>query len=251
MTVYHVATRGRAQGRFWDVNIPDIARGQAAEQAGHYYEIVSSVAELDRFFIGLLNRQFLMDELHFYTHGGTGVIALGSDSLNDRLNAFRNRSFERIFNSGAIIQFHGCNIAESGHGEIFLAEWGTVFLRGGGGDVLGNTGEGYALAGALYHPFGGWVTARVSRGGAVNLLNHSHLIPGRIRELIAALRRQIADARRAGANPGVLRLFDGAERRLARAEGLLGSPASRPAYRQIFDAWYAVEAVASTVTTLI
>jgi hypothetical protein len=127
-----------------------------------------------------------VDLLEFHTHGSGGSVGMGPESLTAvQLRDWAPKGYDRAFNPGAEINLTGCNCAETAFGELLLVQFARTLLQTGGGTVRGNTGAGLAIGGLLnlvgidsgrvWHPFGSWVTARATPGGAVTLFNHVHL----------------------------------------------------------------------------
>jgi hypothetical protein len=122
----------------------------------------------------------LIDWVDFHTHGGAGSISIGSEQLkaSNMAEKVANKRLELAFNAGAQVVFQGCNVADGPWGELFVAGCGYHLLRKQGGKVKAHTGLGVAeplYTGNVYHPFGNWVTAKVSPGGAVTLAGHRYL----------------------------------------------------------------------------
>ena len=161
---------------------------------------VSSISDLNRFFQQhLVHNKPKIDRLDFHTHGNSGFISLGSDQLfyEDIILNFIKKGYEKVFNNNARIFFHGCNVAEGGEGELFLALFGGTFLRKGGGRVGASTGAGYGLSfvggPSSWHPTGNTVYAYVQPGGSTSLKNHSVLIPGKILARIKSLEIRVSN----------------------------------------------------------
>jgi hypothetical protein len=180
-----------------------LAEKSADADGSHTAERVNGAAHLASIFRAVLRVNYKFDQADFHTHGGPGTVVLGKDPLNlSRLGSFENQSFEKTFNKDATITFHGCNIGDEADGEYFLVRIGEIFLRGGGGKALGNTGMGVghgAISGKLIHPLGKWVTAKVTPGGAVSLSGHTNLVASVITERFgkAVMRVEELEQRRA------------------------------------------------------
>jgi hypothetical protein len=161
---------------------------------------VDGAAHLASIFRAVLRVNYKFDQAEFHTHGGPGTVVLGKDPLNlSRFGPFENQGFEKTFNKDATITFHGCNVGDQGDGEYFLVRIGEIFLREGGGKVLGNTGMGVghgAISGKLAHPFGKWVTARVNPGGAVTLSGHTNLVASAITDRFVKAAARLDDLER-------------------------------------------------------
>lgn len=141
---------------------------------------VNSLDELLALFNEWVKMEISFDVMDFHTHGGPGVINIGSCRLTSA-NLYRlyTSNVDRIFNNNAQVVFNGCNVAQDYWGEFFLLRFGKMMLKGGGGKVLGNTGTGIAdplFTGDVYHPFGDWVSVEVGMGGGAKLNGHRHLV---------------------------------------------------------------------------
>jgi hypothetical protein len=103
----------------------------AGDQPGHSTLGVGSVDNLRHSLRRLLDGPEL-DAMDFHTHGAPGVIGIGEDKLTvNALDQFRDQGVDALFKTGARVEFHGCNVAEGAIGELFLAEFGSIFLRRG------------------------------------------------------------------------------------------------------------------------
>jgi Domain of unknown function (DUF4347) len=180
---FHASTRGSAEPH--------------AEE-GHDGAIqVTSLVQLHSIFRAVLKNNDVFDEIDFHTHGSPGVVYIWADQLTwgAPLKPFENQGFERIFKPNATITFNGCNVGEGGNGEYFLTEVARVFLKTGG-TVKGNTGLGNGLIRSVWHPFGKWVTATATPGGAVSLAGHTNLIPRVLNERIEKMVLSLEDLER-------------------------------------------------------
>jgi hypothetical protein len=208
---------------------------------------VTSIDELKQLFQYLLSNRVSLSAMDFHTHGGAGRIRIGSERLSvasnplTDLDVFRYQRFDAIFLAGARIELLGCNVAEGPKGELFLAEFGEIFLRHSGGEVKASTGVGFAdpiFSGNVAHPTGQWVTARVYPGGTVNLHNHRHLHPQLIRDAIQRL-QNAGPTIGPTIEPTNLQL---ARRYLQEASISLGPDSNRPSYRRVYEAYNALVA---------
>lgn len=151
-----------------------------AEEQGGMARNVNSIDELLALFKEWLHWEESFDVIDFHTHGGPGVIYIGSDKLTDS-NLYRlyTSNLGSIFRNNAQVIFNGCNVAEGFRGEYFLWRFGNMMLKEGGGKVMGNSGLGFAdafISGDVYHPFGDWVTVEVGIGGGAKLSGHRDLV---------------------------------------------------------------------------
>lgn len=184
-------------GDFFHASSGRDARGAAADDTGNTAEVqrVDLVLGLWGLLQGYIDKSRAFDLLEFHTHGAGGVVCLGGDQLTAvELQKVQLKGYDRALRPGATINLTGCNCAEGAFGELLLIQFARTLLRTGGGTVKGNTGAGIAVgglldliwidSGAVYHPFGHWVSAQATPGGAVSLFNHYHLdldnINGRI-----------------------------------------------------------------------
>jgi hypothetical protein len=148
---------------------------------------LTSLVQMHSVFRTVLSNNYAFDDADFHTHGSPGAIYIGDDvfTFGKALEPFANQGFEKIFKANGTIDFNGCHVGAGWEGEYFLTEIGRIFLKAGGGTVVGSTGYGAAdiwITGHVGHPFGSRVTARVTPGGAVTLSGHSNLIPSVINE---------------------------------------------------------------------
>lgn len=166
-----------------------------ADEEGGIVRNVNTISELLKLFNGWLDAEESFDILDFHTHGGPGVIYIGSEELNvGNLRRLSTSRINEIFNNDAQIVFNGCNVGEGHQGEWFLLRFGKLMLKGGGGKVIGNTGLGIAdafFSGDVFHPFGDWVGVRVGMGGSAKLYKHKHLIEDKIKERIESAEERI------------------------------------------------------------
>jgi Domain of unknown function (DUF4347) len=172
----------------WDANTHSYEHGDIAIN-------VNSIAELLALFKEWLKMEESFDLIDFHTHGGPGVICIGSDKLTvSNLYRLSTSNVDQIFNNNAQVIFAGCNVAEGHTGELFLLRFGQIMLKGGGGKVMGSTGEGVAepfRTGDVYHPFGDWVSAKVAMGGGAKLFGHQHLVLDNIKARIKSADERI------------------------------------------------------------
>lgn len=173
-----------------------------ADAAGHSTIAAASIRGLRLVFERLLRDGRKVDRLDFHTHGGPGALAIGSEYLDYRglKSNFAGRGFEKVFNADARVFFHGCKVAASAEGEMFLAVFGAIFLRQGGGRVGGSTSSGIAVpiwpfTGKVVHPGGRTVYAHVKPGGDVHLENHDKLNTLLLRQRVEGMQRAIAGIR--------------------------------------------------------
>jgi hypothetical protein len=198
---------------------------------------VDSAANLENVFKELLKKNTFVAKLDFHTHGFPGGIALGSEllwALDDTttkggrhvvsLAHFRDKGYDQVFLAGAHVFFHGCNVADTAEGELFLAVFGSIFLRVRGGRVGGSTSTGYNYGiwkSKLIHWSGNTVYAQVEAGGDVTMDGARLLDPKRLHEWIDDARKGIAylrDHSQGGDPAGVLvaaDLLDEADKLLA------------------------------------
>lgn len=215
------------------------ATEHAGGRTGHTYIGVQSVEVLVQAFRRFLGARTILEVMDFHTHGSGGAIYIGSQRLTpfENLDRFRGQHFENIFQTGAMIEFLGCNVAESPEGELFLAELGSIFLKNGGGQVKASTGAGVAdklYTGNVYHPTGRWVTARVRVGGGVSLNNHRHLLPQPIRDEIQRVQDRIRQMEQ-GTLSAATRNAIGRSREVLRlASDSIGPASSHPSYLNIY-----------------
>jgi hypothetical protein len=245
MRMIHVYSRADD----WRPHMVHSATLHAGEQAGHSTVGVESVDNLKQTLRRIVGGPEL-DAMDFHTHGHAGSVNLGQNWLNvNALDGFRGEGFDAIFKAGARVEFLGCNIAEQAVGELFLAEFGSIFLRRHGGEVLGSTSVGFQdplYTGEIPHFWGVWVTAEVFGGGAVRMRNHRHLHPhlirreiGRLRELVES---RLTNRPRARApHPGSTGLDEWAlldvAQQLDQAESYLDLNGGRPSYRFVYHAY--------------
>jgi hypothetical protein len=218
-----------------------------ADHPGHSTLGVGNVRDLKYALRRLLEGPKL-DAMDFHTHGAPGAVELGTDHLTvNTLEEFRNEGFDALFKAGGVVEFHGCNVAERAIGELFLAEFGSIFLRGAGGEVRGSTSYGFQdplYSGETAHLWGEWVTAEVRVGGGVRMRNQLHLHPHLIRRGIERLRQLVAQQStpRAGRarQPGPVGLgaiaMMGVSADLDLAERYLDSNGGQPSYRSVYFA---------------
>lgn len=95
-------------------------------------------------------------------HGGPGNLKIAGGSIWDTTlrDDFTGRGYEGLFPLYTRIYFDGCNVAEGSLGTDFLAAVGKLFLRRGGGEVIGWTSAGYGMSGWI--PFIGGHTVHFS-----------------------------------------------------------------------------------------
>jgi hypothetical protein len=178
----------------WRLSSRRDAQGGADHDTGNTASVVqlTNIADFEALLQTLIAIGQKVDLMEFHTHGDGGKVWLGPDALTAyKLKNFEPLGYDRAFNAGATINLTGCNCAETAAGELLLFEFARCLLRTGGGKVTGNTGAGLAVgayfslipyvnSGAVWHPFGSWVTAEATPGGAVTLSNNFHLDLGNI-----------------------------------------------------------------------
>jgi Domain of unknown function (DUF4347) len=166
-----------------------------AEEQGDIVINVNSIVELLALFKEWLKMEESFDLIDFHTHGGPGVICIGSDKLTvSNLYRLYTSNVDQIFKNNAQVIFNGCNVAEGHTGELFLLRFGKMMLKGGGGKVMGSTGYGVAdafLSGDVYHPLADWVSVKVAAGGGAKLFGHQHLVLDNIKARIESADERI------------------------------------------------------------
>lgn len=211
---------------------------------------IDSIEKLKSVFRAMLNFNATLDQIDFHTHGGPGGISLGADSLNYSNIGIQlgNQGFEALFNKDAAIIFTGCNVAESYPGEYFLVCAGATLLKTNGGKVMGSTGFGLAdplFTGDVFHPTGTWVSANVSVGGAVTLVNNKFLVPDNIR---AHMNNVAADIARLPKFGKVQPQIDDAQKALSKAKEMMPDGISSPAFANMFNACYYLQQADNNVS---
>jgi hypothetical protein len=184
---YHIYAWSDIPGD-WRASSRRDARGGADDDTGNAVSVVqlSNNAAFEALLQGMIATGQKADLMEFHTHGSGGAVWLGPDALTAvQLKDFEPKGYDRAFNAGATINLTGCNCAETAFGELLLVQFARSLLRTGGGKVTGSTGAGIAIggllnligidSGAVWHPFGKWVTAEATPGGAVTLFNNFHL----------------------------------------------------------------------------
>lgn len=226
---WHTSPEGDAE------KLADVEHGTATQ--------VDSIEKLKSVFRAMLAFNATLDQIDFHTHGGAGEIALGADSLN--YNNVRiqlgNQGFEALFNKDAAIIFTGCNVAERYLGEYFLVNVGATLLKTNGGKVMGSTGYGLAdplFTGDVFHPMGTWVSANVSVGGAVTLVNAKYLVADTIR---ARMTQMAADINALPKFSKVQAQINAAQGALDKAKEMIPDSISSPAFAGMFNACYYLE----------
>ena len=213
---------------------------------GDSYKGAASLKQLEEIFASYKKQNKKIDKLDFHTHGGPGKLAIGSERLGfETLKNFRDKGFDQIFTPEARVFFHGCNVAENAAGELFLAEFGQIFLKTGGGRVGGSTSVGMTdvifNTGKTIHFWGDTVYAYVLPGGKATLKNHRHLdsrhIEGQIvvgnTKVIPVLAPLCGGYQQQWRRP----LLDEAKTNLAKATAFLASSkTAKHPYRYLHDA---------------
>lgn len=176
-----------------------------AEEDGGMTKNVNSIDELLALFKEWLHWEESFDVIDFHTHGGPGVIHIGSDKLTTA-NLYRlyTSNLDSIFRNNAQIIFNGCNVGEGFRGEDFLWRFGNMMLKESGGKVMGSSGLGLAdafISGDVYHPFGDWVTVEVGIGGGAKLSGHKDMVPDNINARITSANERIANLEKDGSLP--------------------------------------------------
>lgn len=125
--------------------------------------------------LGVTSKTHLLGELdrlvrgkqHFsrvlvQTHGTPGSIEFNGHPIFDTTlkTDFMGRGFHTLFPAYALIYFDGCNVAKGDSGTVFLDTFGSIFLRGAGGQVFGWTSYGYGMSSRI--PFIGGHTVHFS-----------------------------------------------------------------------------------------
>jgi len=169
--------------------------GHEHAKSGEQHINVGSLSTLKRAFESLKNAKEPLSKLDFHTHGRKGALGIGKDHLDvSSLKQFEGHEFDTIFSKDAKIFFHGCNVAEGATGERFLAEFGVVFLKKGGGRVGASSTAGLRdplFSGKSFHAPNSTVYANVLADGSVKLQNHSHLKPEHMQEHIQFIEKQV------------------------------------------------------------
>lgn len=148
--------------------------------------------------------------LDVHSHGNAGLLAFGPSQA--RMEVFSDwgdcegRGYESMFVPNAEMVFSGCAVADRGVGEYFLARAAWIFFRQSGGIVAGyrswslSIGSSFGDSSGVAHhlPPESWdrVEARIATGGHVVLHNARYLRPGRLRERVRAVRRELDQYRR-------------------------------------------------------
>ena len=226
---WHASSRGDADKH------ADAEHGTATQ--------IDSIEKLKSVFRAMLGFNATLDHVDFHTHGGPGSIALGADSLNYSNVGIQlgNQGFESLFNKDAAIIFTGCNVAESYPGEYFLVCVGATLLKTNGGKVMGSTGFGLAdplFTGDVFHPMGTWVSANVSVGGAVTLVNNKYLVSDTIR---VHMTNVAADIDRLPRFSKIQAQIDAAQQALDKAKEMMPNGIPSPAFANMFNACYYLE----------
>jgi hypothetical protein len=137
---------------------------------------VASAAQLEVELIKLKNTGATFDRVVIQTHGNSGMIFFNHQALTGAglKMQFAGKGFESMFPSYTRIYFDGCNVAEGSRGEQFLTTAGEIFLRNGGGEVMGFRSLGTAIpwwvpfiAGHTVHFNDGFVKIQFAPGGTV------------------------------------------------------------------------------------
>ena len=168
-----------------DMN-PGMGERKAAKLEAKGFKIDSYQAfytKLDQ----LRDENLQIDRMIVQTHGNTGWIFFGGDSINTQaINALYGHNYSSMFTRDAHIFLHGCNIAEKGEygdGREFLAAMARVFLSKNGGRVGASTSAGlmnYFWGTKTYHLWGKVVYASIAPGGVPRVYAGDEL-PGPIR----------------------------------------------------------------------
>jgi hypothetical protein len=180
------------------------ANEAAVDEQGNTMNVVQVASNADLLKV-LRELSDPVDLMELYTHGGPGLLQLGSEGLWPAdLKVHEMHGYDGAFNGGATITLSGCNCAEGAEGELLLVQFARTFLRSGGGQVTGNTSAGWVLSFlgpffflkpyTVYHPFGHWVSATATAGGAVALSNEFYLNLDNINERIAEIQLAIDHA---------------------------------------------------------
>lgn len=222
------------------------ATAHAAEQPDSAAEEVGTVAAIVAIFARLRREGVRLEYLDFHTHGGDGVLGIGSDGIYE-WSAFDG--YHDIFSNDARIEFHGCNVADGPDGEFFLVDCGNVLLRRGGGSVMGHAGLALALRAlglSTTTPtyLGGRITARVRSGGGVTLEDARYLRPHLLRRLLADLRLRLRVYGRERFETTLRERLRMARHLLDDADVLLRG---RPSYRDVLRALRKLETAGKSI----
>lgn len=190
---------------WWSASASRDAEGGAKEDKGNTVLVVQvlNISDFESHLQSWVKSSQSFDLMEFHTHGGGGAIGLGPEALTaENLKHMELRGYDAVLKPGATINLTGCNCAEGAYGELLLVQFALTLLRTGGGYVKGNTGAGIAVgalfsfmvdSGAVWHPFGHWVTAQATPGGAVTLSNHFYLNPDTINARIEHIEKCCPD----------------------------------------------------------
>lgn len=222
----------------WRPSDRHVAEEHAEERSGEKIIGVNSIDTLLSTLNQMAEKATVLDAMDFHTHGSPGSLSIGSEHLNfDTLGRFRGEQFPRIFRPGAVIELSGCNVAEGPEGELFLAEFGSIFLKNNGGRVKASTGAGLAdplFTGDVYHPTGRWLTAQVRPGGGVTLINCRHLLPHLIRNAIERRKRDIQQMEQGTLSAARRGNIQRAKEALHLATQSIGPSTSQPSYFNVY-----------------
>ena len=133
--------RAQAEGRFSDDDDVLMVGVNSREDL---------LAQLNR----LVAEKRYFSRLLIQTHGGPGNIKFDGKPIYDtslKSNYIRG-GFHRLFPLYTRVYFDGCNVAEGVSGDGFLETFGSIFLRGGGGEVFGWTSAGYGMSVSMFIP---------------------------------------------------------------------------------------------------
>jgi hypothetical protein len=232
--------------------LKDLARARAEGISGSSVEGLDNLDDFIRVLHTYAQGRDPIRELTLFAHGAPGEVTIGRTTVVvTRLDRLRNKGLDRAFSANARIVFESCEIAGSADGELFLAEFGSILLRRGGGEVVGSTGSGATpwgwFGGAVWYFGAREVKARVNVGGGVRLINNVYLRADRLRNTIDYFRERIQEAR-SWRRTAIRRKCATWERLLNTAHRLIASPGAP--YRDIYRAWVKVDAVRRSMQQL-
>ncbi|MEC7525412.1 MAG: hypothetical protein VYE22_36350 [Myxococcota bacterium] len=234
-THLHIAS-GRATSLVFDEALIEEARTHAAESSGGRAEEASNREQLLEILGRHLRDGAQLRYLDFHTHGGPGRLDIGAYPFSDWEELAQ---FSGLMAGGARIEFHGCAVADTPRGELFLARCAWFMLRARGGLARGWTEVSLAthavvgdMLGTVPWHMGHEVRARVSPGGHVRLEGERYLNVESASRALAALRR---DARRALGRGETRRHATTVLEQTASLEGTLRGSPSFTALHRVWD----------------
>ncbi|MEQ8461644.1 MAG: DUF4347 domain-containing protein [Sandaracinaceae bacterium] len=236
MTTHLHLAAGRATSVVFDEALIEEARTHAAESSGGRAEEVNGRAQLHEILSRHLRDGTQLRYLDFHSHGGPGRLDLGEYHLTEWEELAQ---YSGLMGGGARIEFHGCAVADTPRGELFMARCAWLMLRARGGVAKGWTAVSLATHPAFGDTFGTvpWhlgqeVRARVTPGGYVRLEGERYLNVESASRALAALRR---DARRALGRGEARRHATTVLRETAELEGTLRGSPSFTALHRVWD----------------